>query len=237
MKKTLLNQTQITQIQEAQSLSQKITICAEIFGQLEKSKDKAELLKEFAGKVRVEWFAKEEDQSDSSKMKTLIDLLSGEEKTEDNEIKQKEEPEQNRINYFVPEYSRLIKGIIDYLSNKGYEENEYYNKLWDFVYNAVKDASDVEKGLSLYLITKDERTPYIQIPKGISMNNIQYSEMIDELDEQIKKIKFIMQLIVPQKTETASMILDVLDELDTKEEKAVLLSCVISMVKMEKPED
>lgn len=61
------------------------------------------------------------------------------------------------------------------------------------------------------------------------MSNEDYQAYNKDLKETIKKTRFILFTPTAQKTERASRLLDLLDEVDDKREKAVLMSHILRM--------
>ena len=62
------------------------------------------------------------------------------------------------------------------------------------------------------------------------MENEVYQDMLDKLKPMIRKARFILFTPTDQKTERASRILKVLDELGDESEKAVLMAQVLGMI-------
>ena len=60
------------------------------------------------------------------------------------------------------------------------------------------------------------------------MSNDDFIHLQNELSEIIQKFKFINALEYEQKTEKASLICNLLEELETLEEKSVLMSRIIA---------
>lgn len=63
------------------------------------------------------------------------------------------------------------------------------------------------------------------------MSGDDYSKIQDEIFEAIREFRFIIALNFPQRTEEASLILNVLNRMNTVEQKIVLLSRIIAYYK------
>ena len=101
---------------------------------------------------------------------------------------------------------------------------------WDFIENGTILSEKKEKAFALYYIWIDVRIPYFELPPGLKMENEVYQDMLDKLKPMIRKARFILFTPTDQKTERASRILKVLDELEDESEKAVLMAQVLGMI-------
>lgn len=225
----------LQQVEKADSVCKMVEMCIFAYKIIEEEKDPEDFLCHFALKTQEKWFLENEKKtmstSDLSGLLSLLDDHKNPESVYDDRSKKQTTISNEEINYHLPKCKSLSKGVIDYLSNKGYEPKCYYKKLWDTISNLLCSASEVEKGVCLYAILRDQRTPYYQIEKGLYMENDQYRKTIDQIDSQLNKLRFVLNLANSQRTETASQILEILDELETKESKAVFLSQLILSVK------
>ena len=58
-----------------------------------------------------------------------------------------------------------------------------------------------------------------------------YLQLQDEVFEEIREFRFILALKFQQRTEEASLILNLINQLDTEEKKVVLLSRILAYYK------
>lgn len=118
------------------------------------------------------------------------------------------------------------KGLME-----GWNREEFYDYLWEFISTNIMWSSMEEKAFALYYIAIDARTPYYNVGIGLKMSDDDYSEIQDEIFEAIREFRFIIALDFPQRTEEASLILNILNHLSTEEQKIVLLSRIIGYYK------
>ena len=60
------------------------------------------------------------------------------------------------------------------------------------------------------------------------MSSDDYSKIQDEIFEAFREFKFIITLEIPERTEEASMVLRLLDRMETEEQKVVLISRILA---------
>lgn len=127
-------------------------------------------------------------------------------------------------------FGRMVTGIIDLYSNEGYSAEKYYATLWQVLDTMLSPYTDIEKGICLYIVTGDKRTPYWAMQPGLRMSDEDYQKVITTIVPAIRKMWFVLGLSNGQRTQTASQLLSVLEELETFEERTVLLSQLIGAI-------
>ena len=127
-------------------------------------------------------------------------------------------------------YGKMIDGALEALLRENLFCHEFYVKLWEFIEQNTLLIEKKQKAFALYYIWIDARIPYFELEQGIKMDNEVYREKIERIDPLIKKARFILYAPMSQKTERASLILKLLDELHDEEGKAVLMAQVIGMI-------
>lgn len=115
------------------------------------------------------------------------------------------------------------RGILE-----GWDRQQFYHNLWEIFSYDVMWSNIEEKAFALYYIAIDSRTPYYNVGTGLKMNADDYSHIQDEVFEAIREFRFIMALDCPQRTEEASLVLNLLQRMETEEKKVVLLSRIFS---------
>ena len=141
------------------------------------------------------------------------------------------------MKFLISRHRNLAQAIIDLNCDKGYNEIEYYEKIWNHLSLMLSSASENEKGACLYAVLLDRRTPYFEVKPGIQMKDWDYKKELEQLSKELDMARFILNLNNKQKTETASQLFDLIDQLDSKVKKVVLLSRIITMVQREKRDD
>ncbi|MCL2717953.1 MAG: hypothetical protein FWE14_04150 [Lachnospiraceae bacterium] len=132
---------------------------------------------------------------------------------------------ENQLNDYSFKYEKLIWGLINYYSVKGYTEREYYNSLWNSIEILLPNITEEEKVYCLYKILWNIQTPYYALPVSMQLSNIQFSEILDDISLAIKHLDYAFKLSGGRVTKTglASHMVYLLDKLDTVEQKSVLL--------------
>jgi len=121
-------------------------------------------------------------------------------------------------------YTRSVTGLIDWYSNEGYPTQKYYDSLLTAFNALLSSCTAEEKGICLYTILLDKRTPYHEVPKGFSMSRQEYRDVAESIMPSIQKMRYILALRNTYPTEPVSQLLFVLEGLKTSEEKIVFLS-------------
>lgn len=134
-------------------------------------------------------------------------------------------------------YGTLVDGFIDYLVTEYYPEDIFYQHLWDFIHNRTFFHNEQESMIAFILIFMNPLIPYFYLPIGIQMENEEFRECLKKLEHQQDKLLFILRRNYSQKTERASVLLSVLDELTDEKEKAVLLARLLDWVVEDKKKD
>ncbi len=134
-------------------------------------------------------------------------------------------------------YQTLVNGYIDYLVSENPPVDLFYQKLWEFIHNPDIFHDEYSSAAGFLLAVKHSLLPYYKLQDGIRMDNESYRKYNKMLEQLINKLRFIVSKDYAQKTEKASVVLSVLDEADSDEEKAVLLARLLDMIAEQKRQD
>lgn len=115
--------------------------------------------------------------------------------------------------------------------SEGWDREKFYSEFWEFISTNIMWASKEEKAFVLYYIAIDARSPYYNVGVGLKMSPDDYLQLQDEVFEEIREFRFILALKFQQRTEEASLILNLINQLDTEEKKVVLLSRILAYYK------
>lgn len=133
-------------------------------------------------------------------------------------------------------YKHFTNGLVTVLVGEGLPTVQYYERVWNAISNTLADAPLEAKGYCLYEFLMDARTPYAEIPAGLSMSEDEYQTVSNSISADIQMINFILALPNVQKTQTASQLLHILDHLDTDAKidrsimRTVLMSHIIALL-------
>lgn len=111
-------------------------------------------------------------------------------------------------------------------------ENEFYRRLWEFIQDNKSFRGKNNKIIALYLIWMDPRIPYFKLKPGLKMSNEVFSKICEEIDTELLKARFTLYSRYEQRPEEASVLLSLMNELESQEEKAVLLAYIIRSVEI-----
>ena len=126
-----------------------------------------------------------------------------------------------------------LHGKISTLAEKAAKEMmppaEFYAQLWSKLKTTYKTKR--ERALLLYELTKNDLIPYRAVGIGISMSNEEYREILNEIGKELLyETEYILSLDYEQKTQSASLLVDNLLKLDSREKQSVYLSKIINRV-------
>lgn len=141
------------------------------------------------------------------------------------------------LGVYLKKYRTLVDGYIDYLISEDLQEDLFYQHLWDFIHNTTFFHNENESMIAFILIFWNPLIPYFYFPVGVRMENEEFRECLKKLDQQQHKLYFILQRNYLQKTERASVLLSVLDEVADVKRRSVLLARLLDWVVEDKKQD
>lgn len=126
----------------------------------------------------------------------------------------------------------LIEGILNSVIKTAIygliEENAFYEVLCR-KYRAAFE-NDKELAVALEFALKDDRIPFVYLGKPLSMDQEEYKERIDRNRDSIQKIHYALNTDYSQKTEGASVILNILQNVADYKDRVVVLSQLITVL-------
>lgn len=223
-------------ISKATEHSTCISVCTEIFKLMEVQDQEArtETFRWFVEEATAEWRQEKEPKDNSEITELLKRLSASNHDEEDIQNEQKETYISNlEIALFNTKYQPVIEGIINMIAVEGNSSHIFYNKLFNKLSELCRGKTEKEKGLCLYNVVWDKRIPYFEVKAGIILPDEEFKDIVDSLTPQIRKMVFILNSSHSQRTEEASQLLDVIDELKTSKKKAVLLAQLLKIARKE----
>lgn len=170
-----------------------------------------------------EQIKKAEDESDMFQM-----FLEYDPKNSSNEKEIEMRFTATQIQKLVKSCKELVSGMVDKLISQDLDEKDFYNKLWESVkQNELLNDND-ERICALYLIWKEPRIPYFKLERGLKMANEEFTKSTERLSMEINKAMYILNSNFEQRTERASLLIDLLDNIDCKEDKSVVMVQILS---------
>lgn len=145
------------------------------------------------------------------------------------EVGEKEDAEWDFM-LFEHKCGTLVEGILDNLISAGMDEDDFYSALWNEIQESRYFKQEKDKAYAMYETWTDGRIPYYKLPDGIRMENEEFGKIIAKNLSQIKKIVFILNSKYLQRTERSSLLIEILDSLETEEDKAVILAQILAVI-------
>lgn len=135
-----------------------------------------------------------------------------------------------QLQKYEKEYADLIDALLNKLIMRHCEKEEFYNELWESIMKSdvVCDGKN-EKIYAIARIWSDARIPYFHVKDGIKMSNEEFEDIIKKNKALLQEVTFILNCKYEQKTETSSMLLEVLERCDNNKEKAVVMGKILDL--------
>lgn len=135
-----------------------------------------------------------------------------------------------QLQKYEKEYASLIDALINKLVMRRCEKEEFYNELWKSAIESdiVCDGKN-EKIYAMAKIWSDARIPYFKTKDGIKMSNEEFADIIEKNKALLQEVTFILNCKYEQKTETGSMLLEVLERCKDSNEKAVVMAKILDL--------
>lgn len=208
----------------------RIKECAQIFEQMEQQDDeqRAKTFQRFVEMAVEEW----RDNNNTRECSEVTDLLRHLDSSmtmESSNESQMELISDQEIANFNIKYRALIESIINALTQEGLSVKTYYNRLFNALLKVCEGKKSIEKGICLYDVIWDKRCPYYEIEKGLILSEEDFRKTVNAVEPQLKKMTFILNLSYSQRTEEASRLLSVMNELDSTQAKSVFLAQLLNV--------
>ena len=134
------------------------------------------------------------------------------------------------INEYEKKFGKLVEGIIDKLISQKLEEDEFYSQIWNRIERPDSEfETEKEKVFALYKIWMNRKVPYFKLSDGMKMQNEKYKNIATEKMMQVKKASFIVNSEFEQRTEKSSLLLELIEQCESEEEKVVMLALILTM--------
>lgn len=125
----------------------------------------------------------------------------------------------------VSKNDKLVDQAVNNLIEKRVSEEEFYSRIWSFIFENVLFETDKEKISLLISLVNNGKIPYFQLNESIiEIEEEEYSEIAEQNIEMMKKAEFIMNLDYDAKTDTSSQLLALINSVDDEKTKAVILA-------------
>lgn len=129
-------------------------------------------------------------------------------------------------------YEGKVEGILSEIVNKanyGIIKPEFFYK--ELINDLQKNFFDKkELAVAFERILRDSRIPFEYLGKTLTMDQDIYKKKIKKNKESIKKIMYALRIEYSQKTEQASVLLNIIEGIDGYDDKVVVFSQLIDII-------
>lgn len=130
-------------------------------------------------------------------------------------------------------YDGRIEGILSEIINKvNYgilKQDQFYSELYQKLTQNFTNKKEL--AVAFERVVADTRIPFIYLGKPLSMKQKDYAEGIKRNEENIKKIIYILKTNYSQKTEEASMVLNLLESIEDYTDRVIVMAQMIDLLK------
>lgn len=121
---------------------------------------------------------------------------------------------------------QLVKELIF----KNVSVDEFYEEIWKRVSDTLLVSDIYQKAFFLYQMWLDSRIPYFQLGLGVDMDIETYRNYVHQLRLPFKKAMFAMNAGYPKRTQKASVLLKIADEITDPNERIVFWSLTMGIL-------
>lgn len=170
-----------------------------------------------------------QDQKDRKKIFfTFIDRIY----IEDVEVEDEDEfLPKNVADIITEDINRLVNRIIKNLVRRRPSEEIFYENLWNKINDDTLLPNKKAQVSFLIRLWIDPRIPYFQVGEGCTMEDDEFNRVQNDVWPMIRKACFILSIPFSQKTQRASILMDLANELKDDRERAVFWAGVMSHLK------
>ncbi len=128
---------------------------------------------------------------------------------------------------------KYVNGLLDNFLRRNVQEFDFYHGLWESIASdKLILENEKDKVFAVYYILIDKRIPYFRLGTSVEMSTDQLNEYLRNLTPYRQKIRFILSVPIPSKTERAGYLLEVLDEFQkSPNERAALMVYLMENLK------
>lgn len=139
--------------------------------------------------------------------------------------------EENELRNIAVKYNAVFGGLISYILAQFLPEDIFYKNIYSLILECSFARDSNDKAYALMYVWTDDCLPYTQLEKGLTMENEKYIQTCNKLEHLINKARLINRTPFTQKTQRASLFLDLLNSNLLYDEKVVLMSQIMSFAR------
>lgn len=120
----------------------------------------------------------------------------------------------------------LLRAIVYRLVDENFDDISFYDKLYEYVFQSeLFKLNEIEKVIVLYfLIARIEVLPYYQVGDCEKIDRDEFKQVVSKIKPEIKKVVHVINRKYVHRTEEASVLYDLLEKIEDKHERIILLS-------------
>lgn len=113
--------------------------------------------------------------------------------------------------------SQIVKELIF----QDVTEETFYTETWKRISDKLLVSDNYQKSFFLFHMWTDPRIPYYRLGLGVTMDNETYKKCVQEINLSYKQMLFAMNVGYPQKTQKASILMKIAEEIPNQEQRIV----------------
>lgn len=131
----------------------------------------------------------------------------------------------------MPQVLQITDRIISTLTKTDLPIEEFYNALWEKINDSLLFPDDDSKAEFLFCLSIDQRIPYYQLGLGMEMQDPEFLNIANSITPVLKKAHFVVFRRLPQKTQEASLLMDLAEEINDYKKKVVFWAIVTTYIR------
>ena len=137
---------------------------------------------------------------------------------------------------YMLHYGSIVDAYMMELQDQHPSEKDFYTDLWNYISKSPILPNDKARVVALFNCAIDKRLPYFKLDyeQVLSMENEEYKAVADQIGEStFSKMEYILNAEFEQKTEQASLIVQMMDGIKDYRQRCVFMARLVSYYKHE----
>lgn len=133
-------------------------------------------------------------------------------------------------------YGPIVDAYLEELLEQSLPNKAFYSELWDYITTSEALPTTQARIIALFDCAIDKRIPYVHIDraKALKMNQATFQECNNKIgDEKFQTLEYILNSKWEQKTEEASLVVKMLDDLEDFNLRTVFMTRIIAHFQVE----
>lgn len=135
------------------------------------------------------------------------------------------------IGSITPDIRLLVTRVIENLLIQKLKEEDFYKKLYEKICDASLLPDEMAQTAYLAGIKLDPRIPYYYLDDGCTMSDEEYISIQKEILPYLSRAYYVLSYPFRQKTQVASHLMDIAEEISNKDEKTVYWANIIAILR------